>query len=344
MIRESDLDTAVSQNIISAEQAAKLREIAQTRVRQPHGTNERFNIVNNLAEIFVSIGQVLFFAALFIFVGSYGAGAAITIPAAGIIAGWAMAEFFARWRNMRWPAIVASIAAALCAGWLVFVFDGGTQYRYNGSYLIAPLLAATVSLGVSIVLYRLPFLILPFVSMAGLLATWMLPWPREVTMVIAGAVALTMAVLLDLRDRERMTRNSAFAFWLYVAGAPMFLHPIYSAVVSSLNPLYVNSASTSGQSFAAIAGVLFVAAAACLFGLLLDRRSPIVASLLYLGIIIAWSARALSVSPQIQTALTLFILGVGVMLLGVWWKQARAAVLGVLPETFTRRLPLTENR
>jgi hypothetical protein len=332
MIRESDLDQAVLQNIISAEQASKLREIAQARMRQPHGSNERFNIVNNLAEIFVSIGQVLFFAALFIFVGSYGASAAITIPIAGIVAGWAMAEFFARWRNMRWPAIVASIAAALCVGWLVFVLDGGSQYQYSKSYLIAPLLATTVSLGVSIVLYRLPFLILPFVSMAGLLATWMLPWPREITMVVAGAAALTAAVWLDLRDRERMTQLSAFAFWLYVAGAPMFLHPIYSSMTAP------------GQSALAIALVLTVAVVACVFGLLLDRRSPIVASLLYLGIIIAWSARALSVSPQIQTALTLFILGVGVMLLGVWWKQARTAVLGLLPATFARRLPLTESR
>jgi hypothetical protein len=32
-----------------------------------------------------------------------------------------------------------------------------------------------------------------------------------------------------------------------------------------------------------------------------------------------------------------------VMLLGVWWRQARAAVLGILPATFVRRLPLTEN-
>jgi uncharacterized membrane protein YGL010W len=110
----------------------------------------------------------------------------------------------------------------------------------------------------------------------------------------------------------------------------MFLHPIYGSVTAL------------GESALAIAAVLAVAAAACLFGLLLDRRSPIVASLLYLGVIIAWSAKALSVSPQLQTALTLFILGTGVMLLGVWWKQARAALLDIMPSALVRRLPLTE--
>lgn len=332
MIRESDLDAAVSQNLITAEQASKLREIAQARVRQPHGTNERFNIVNNLAEIFVSIGQILFFAALFIFVGSYGANSAIAVPIAGVVAGWAMAEFFARYRNMRWPAIVASIAAAACAAWLVAVLSGGPNARNVETMWQLSAAAAALSLALSLARYRLPFLILPFVSVTGALASWALPWPREITMVIAGGGALLAAVILDLRDRERMTQNSAFAFWLYVAGAPMFLHPIYSSVTSP------------GQSTLAIALVLAVAATACIFGLLLDRRSPIVASLLYLGIIIAWSAKALSVSPQIQTALTLLILGVGVMLLGVWWKQARAAVLGTLPPTLVRRLPLTETR
>ena len=332
MIRESDLEQAVSQSVITAEQASKLREIAQARVRQPHGTNERFNIVNNLAEIFVSIGQILFFIALFVFVGSYGANAAIAIPIAGIVAGWAMAEFFARHRNMRWPAIVASIAAAACLAWLTAVLSGGLDGQNREALWKLAALAGAVSLGLSLLRYRLPFLVLPFVSVSGALASFMLPWPREITMVVAGGAALAAAVILDLRDRERMTRKGQFAFWFYVAGAPMFLHPIYS------------STTMLGQSGAAMAGVLVIAAIACLFGLLLDRRSPIVASLIYLGVVIGWSAQALSVSPQIQFALVLFILGVGVMLLGVWWRQAREAVLGVLPSTLTRRLPLTENR
>lgn len=331
MIRESDLDDAVSRNIITGEQAEKLREIAQARIRRPHGTNERFNIVNNLAEIFVSIGQVLFFVALFIFVGSYGASAAIAVPVAGIIAGWVMAEFFARYRNMRWPAIVGSVAAALCTAWLAAVLAGGLEAHNKEAVWRLAGLAAVVSLGLSLLRYRLPFLMLPLVSATGALAAWSLPWPREITMVVAGAAALIAAVLFDLRDRERMTRSGAFAFWLYVAGAPMFLHSIYASVTAL------------GQSTLAIVSVLAVAAAACLFGLLLDRRSPIVASLLYLGVIIAWSANALSVSPQLQVALTLFILGTGVMLLGVWWKQARTMLLKVMPSGLTRRLPLTEN-
>lgn len=331
MIRDSDLDTAVSQNIISAEQASKLRGIAQARVRKPHGTNEGFVVVNNLAELFVSIGQVLFFIALFIAVGNFSSNVALALPITGIVAGWAMAEFFAKYRNMRWPAIVASIAAAACAGWLVFILSGGMRAQApEPTYLIIPFLVATASLGLAIFRYRLPFLALPFVgALAGVASALS---ASQISLVIAGAIALVLAVVLDLRDRERLTRNSAFAFWLYVAGAPLFLHPIYSSVTAP------------GQSTMAIITVLIIAAASCFIGLLLDRRSPIVASLLYLGIVITWSARAISLSPQIQTALTLFILGVGVMLLGVWWKQARTAVLGVLPPPFVRRLPLTEDR
>ena len=198
------------------------------------------------------------------------------------------------------------------------------------SYLMIPFLVATASLGLAIFRYRLPFLALPFVgALAGLASALS---ASQISFVIAGAISLVIAVALDLRDRERLTRNSAFAFWLYVAGAPLFLHPIYSSVTAP------------GQSTMAILTVLVIAGASCFIGLLLDRRSPIVASLLYLGIVITWSARAISLSPQIQTALTLFILGIGVMLLGVWWKQARAAVLEILPANFVRRLPLTENQ
>lgn len=333
MIRESDLDEAVSQNIVSAEQAAKLRALVQERVRRPHGSNERFVVVNNLAELFVSIGQVLFFIALFIAVGSMGPSAALALPIAGIVAGWAMAEFFARYRNMRWPAVVASIAAAVCAGWLAMALSGGWSARwYDLSLFRLPALVAAGSLGLAIWRYRLPFLALPFAYLLAVLASAALPWPRELSTIAAGAAALIVAVWLDLRDRERITRNSAFAFWLYVAGAPLFLHPIYSSLTAP------------GQTTSAVVSVLIVAAVSCVLGLLLDRRSPIVASLLYLGVIIAWSARALTISPQIQTALTLFILGVGVMLLGVWWKQARAAALGILPSALVRRLPLTETR
>lgn len=323
MIRESDLDLAVSQHVITAEQAAKLREIAQARVRRPHETNERFVVVNNLAELFISIGQILFFIALAL------AGGIIGI-AVGVIAGWAMAEFFARRRNLRWPAIVGSIAAAACAAWLAAVYLGGLEAQDKEGVWRISLLVGTISLGLSILRYRLPFLALPFVcSLAGLVGA-SLPWSYEISLVIAGAIALVLAVALDLADRQRMTRRSAFAFWLYVAGAPLFLHPIYS------------SATSPGQSATAMALVLAIAGASCIFGLILDRRSPIVASLIYLGVIIAWTARALALSPSTQTALALFILGTGVMLLGIWWRQARLAVLEILPSSLVRRLPLTE--
>lgn len=330
MLRDSDLDTAVSQQIITADQAAQLRVLVQERHRRPHAADERFVVVNNLAELFVSIGQVLFFVALFLTAGlTFGQGAVIAAPVVGVVVGWTMAEFFARYRNMRWPAIVASMAAALSAAWFAAIISGGFEWQRETA-LLMPSAIAAISLAYAIVRYRLPFLALPFACVIAILAVNALPLPRELIYAVTGAAALLVAIWLDLRDRERITRNSQFAFWLYVAGAPLFLHPVYTSFIGS------------GQSTGAIGGVLAVALASCLFGLLLDRRSPIVASLLYLGIVISWSARAFAISPSAQAALALFILGVAVMLLGVWWKQARAAVLGLLPAPFVHRLPLTE--
>jgi uncharacterized membrane protein YiaA len=162
------------------------------------------------------------------------------------------------------------------------------------------------------------------------LALALLPQRDELVFVGIGAASLIVAVWLDLQDRERATRKAAFAFWLYIVGAPLFLHPVYSAFTGV------------GESGAGVLGVLAVALVSCLFGLLLDRRSPIVASLSYLGVIIAWSAKALSLNPNAQIALTLFILGISVMLLGVWWKQSRASVLRLLPASLSGKLPLTE--
>lgn len=329
---ETHLERAVQDGIISAEQADRLRQLA-ARADREEGSRERFRIVNNFAEIFVSIGQIMLAVGI---TSSF----ALAPPkfwqfmaAAAAVFSIVMAEFFYSRARMLWPSIVACIMTTFFATItisLLFGFQPGVYrnlWDYGGD--IRTPLTAFVTLGVLLFRYRLPFLALPLAVLGLVLAHTVFRIDTQSLMAIVGIACLSIAVWLDLGDPERVLRRSDFAFWLYVAGAPMLLHPVYYQLVWS-------NAVTGGSTLL----VALIASIATLFGLALDRRSPIVASLTYVGIVITWSIGRVATSTSGAVTLTLLVLGVAVILLGVLWRPARRLLLAPFEgSSFAKMLP-----
>ena len=141
-----------------------------------------------------------------------------------------------------------------------------------------------------------------------------------------GLVFLVLAVRFDLGDPGRMKRASQFAFWLYVAGSPLFVHPLFLTVLGKV------ADSDAERNFAPFVGSLLVTAlVVTLFGLLLDRRSPVISTLAYVAVAIGLTLSKAGVGTATALTATLAAIGIYVILLGAAWRNVRAAVLRRLP-------------
>jgi hypothetical protein len=271
--------------------------------------------VNNFAEIFVSIGQILLVVAITFSSGLVSPDLAKACALGGIVLGIVMAEFFNFRARMLLPSIIACVSAAYFAAVLTTMILGfGRGGVWSAALDFRVALVAFATLAILLWRHWLPFLAMPVAGL-GLLFAFSIFGLSHVVLGVTGLLFLAFAVCLDLGDPARTARRSDFAFWFYVAGAPMLLHPVYSSLVRADDPAM---ASIAVLSTAAIAG---------LFGLVLDRRSPIVASLGYLGVVVGWGAGRIAATPGGRITLTLFLLGVGVILLGVLWGPVRRLVL-----------------
>lgn len=107
MISDQALDAAVAQAVVTAEQAERLRaierEMALDSVPDPVD-DESLRFVTGFADIFVTIGIVLFLGALAFLMD---AGTGSTLMYAGLaVCAWLLAEFFTGTRRMALPSIV----------------------------------------------------------------------------------------------------------------------------------------------------------------------------------------------------------------------------------------------
>jgi hypothetical protein len=144
-----------------------------------------------------------------------------------------------------------------------------------------------------------------------------------------GIGTFLFAMWWDGSDRARLTRRADVAFWLHLLAAPMIVHPIFTLL--GLN----NNTATIGEGFVAV--LLYVVLG--LTALAVDRRALLVSALAY----VLFALNALfrefgAVEPNV--ALTALVIGSALLMLSAFWSQARAAVVGPLPEALRERLPL----
>lgn len=357
-VTPEDLRAAVAAGRIDEATAAGLAAFAAERqgLRAAIAEeDEPFEFFRGFGEIFVSVGLVLLLGAVHAFGMLVGGGAGAWFASNGttaaIVAGmtFLLALYFTRRRRMSLPSIVLAAIFAIEAGFAIAAMVDAAADWPDGD--AAPAMAVALIGGLAMLgyyrLFRLPFALAPLGLYAAgfVIAAAYLVAPRSEetfafgTFDIAQAPTFSLAVLLfgvgaflvamrfDMQDPHRLGRKSAAAFWLHILAAPAIVNTVCLSLYNLGGPLgYASSA----------AAFLLVA----LLALLVDRRSFLMAGVVYAGLVIAAAVEAAG-GVEFTSVATVGILGAGITFLGARWTAARRALLSALPAgvAFRDRLP-----
>jgi hypothetical protein len=375
---QDDLDAAVRENIITAQQATAMRELAQRRERERAielGHEERFRFMRGFNDVFFSIGVVLFIGGFAYFMPrtAFGfAGTAVVV--------WALAELLVARLRLVLPGIL------LAAAFVLFVFaaclslpieawlgyapypspERANQLRgplgigppmgflqalqlYPGGPLMISLraLVAAAAAGVFYWRFKLPFALLPLAASLAVAAigaaSFLFPQAAvSVVLLLCGLGVFAAAMSFDASDRERLTRRADCAFWLHLLAAPLIVHSVISLVSSPLAGAIGRPAGplTPNMNAELALAVAIIVAVLAVVAVLIDRRALLVSGLAYLGGAIGYALTGSGPrgDPGVVAA-TLVILGAFVLTLGAGWVPLRRLLLGLLSSAIANRLP-----
>lgn len=347
MYSETDLQAAVDAKVLTPEAAAAFRShIASVRAA-PAADEESFRLITGFNDIFVSIAAVI----LLVAVGWIGESIHPALAGA-FVAGsaWFLAEYFTRQRRMALPSIVLVLAfsAGVCATMIGFLVKHGEDIFGNSPgettmTIVGGAIAAVTAAATWLHWKRFMVPITVAAGTAALAATAVavvlaitgVPSPDGtlpmVLVLIAGLGVFTLAMWWDRSDRVRQTRRSDVAFWLHLLAAPMIVHPIFHLL-----------GVTQGDNIGSAAAVLVVAIyiGFGLIALAIDRRALLVSALAYVLFAMTQLFREFG-AVELNVALTAFVIGSALLLLSAFWQNARAAVVGLLPDNLANQLPAT---
>lgn len=338
-----ELRSAVAAGILSEAQAAELTALAHDRAGKRAALpaeDEPFEFFRGFAEIFIAVGLSILLGGIALLLSVIGGVAIlIAIPAIMAAIAWWLAGYFTLTRRMNLPSMV--LVSAYAGGIYVSALTlfGQMSMGLRGVALIAALVTvAAVALWFR--RFKLPFAMF-VLGVFGLLATYALftqygagrgsfdtieGWansfvPRlDLTLasLVFGIAAFAGAMWFDLRDRYRIGRYAATAFWLHLlAGA---------ALVNTIaGNLYHNGGSASILPTVIALGLF------ALVALVIDRRSMLTAGTAYIAAVIYWAVAGDGRASLRDWALILILLGLFFTLLGTWWVPLRRALMRALP-------------
>ena len=156
---------------------------------------------------------------------------------------------------------------------------------------------------------------------------------------LSGLLLLIAGVLYDMRDPQRVTRWSGNGFWLHFFAAPLVLTGALTIAAQGFAfdfpAMEGNNIDFFAKRFSPRQSVitLIVIAVFAVISLLLNRRALLVAGLLSAGIAIGVIVKAIGLGGAEVAAVTLIVLGGGILLLGLGWHTARMALLTFVPNS-----------
>ncbi|WP_298294825.1 hypothetical protein [uncultured Litoreibacter sp.] len=342
-VTRDDLRAAVASGVIDEAQAVSLQTLSDQRMgyrANMVGDDEPFELFKGFAEIFVTVGLVLLMAGFVGLTALFGDVALLPVVMMALAVGLAL--YFTKQRRMTLPSIALCIAFGLGLMILVGVVipegDNGALYMgVAGMFAIAFYYRA----------FRLPFAMFVFgvfglMAITGVVNIFEPPQPvtyrstntlldwlgitryfdlqnspfMAVGTLIFGTLAFIAALHFDTKDPHRVSRYASTAFWLHILAAP--------ALVNTL----VMSNYTMGGIGTVIA--IVVLTLFTLLAVIIDRRSFLTAGLIYMGLLIAQAIG--DTGTDWAPVITTLVLGVFVTALGAFWTQARAAIMGALPD------------
>lgn len=308
---------------------------------------ERSELQTGFAGVFTAIGSILLISGLKALLAA-GTPGVIGEMVFLLVALGAM--FLLRRVGHRFAALIFAVSFGVTLWMAVCMLVQQTGPSSMRPYMLKPgaIVIASAVLGFSAalayVLVRVPFLVffIPGSVLIGI-TTSFLSGSGETdgggwfTLWIAfgvGVISLIAAVLMDLRDRNRTGDLNQAAFWVYFAGAPLTVHPLMIVFFRSAPADLI------------WLPVLVVCFLMTVLGLVMDRRGPVVSTIVYVtGLVVYVLAKlgtgtmSLADAAISFLALPLVIVGAYVIVLGVCWYPIRRAVLAQLTEKVRNRLP-----
>lgn len=335
-----EIDQAVAKGIITPGQALELK--IEASKQDPGVEEEPFAFVDNFGAVFVVVGLIILQGAPWIF-GTVLGGILTPLLYAGFAAiYWVLAEGFVRGKR-RLPATVSSllfvydgtIAAQLLTGQSLGALSGISLFATDQTGFLA---IAAVFLAIALFRFRLPLLVLALALSIVALAMALLNAPTLWIMGGCGLTSILIGIALDLKDSTRTGAWHEWAMWLFVVGSPLAVHPLFVTVIRDrIEGRGVSEVFDSGGTIALVIGLAF---AVSFVGLLLDRRSLVTSSLIYLAGAFAYLLFRTVGDPISLLGIIPLTIGAYVILLGVAWKPIRSTVLSALPgQEVLRNLP-----
>ena len=340
------LREAVARGIITDDQALALDRLAReggTAPDEPRD-DERLRFVTGFADIFVTLGLVLFLGAATYF--GYEHLGAVAGNALVAVLAWGLSEFFTRRRRMALPSIVLLLAFAHAGFSALAAALGVTGDGMPWPDLIGPrptralpLAGATFGTVLLVAAHYRRFAV-PITVAAGAAAGIGLAFALMLAaapdfvqasipglLCAAGLAVFALAMRFDLADPARLTRRTDIAFWLHLLAAPLLVHPVLSEL-----------AGAGEANRGATLGVLAIVLALAVVALAIDRRALLVSGLVYAGIAFGRLVRDAGVTGATVPA-SLLLLGAFILALSAGWHPLRARVLRALPRPWAARLP-----
>jgi hypothetical protein len=362
MTKDSDLDAAVAQGIVSEQQAAALRTLAQQRERERAialGHEERFRFLKGFNDVFFTIGVVLFLIGIAFFMPSGTSGLLL----AALVA-WSLAEILVRHLRLVLPGILLTLVfvgliLTASVGLPIESWRGydikqelpsaisilnGLQYYPGGPLVFAArALVPALAAGAFYWRFKLPFALLPMavsLVVAGLgVASYLFPRAPAVAdtifWLVSGLGVFAAAMSFDISDRERLTRRADCAFWLHLLAAPLIVRSIMALVALPLGGGYFVNQMNSTTALVVMLTVAILAAVA----IIIDRRALLVSGLAFLGGAIGYTLADAGGGGPLTVASTFVILGAIVLTLGAGWVPARRLLLALLPAAIANSVP-----
>lgn len=356
MYSESDFESAIAAGILDKNSVAAFRaHIAQTRETQAVD-EEYFRLITSFNDIFVAIASILLLGAVswigcMVIEDSWQWLSGLVVAATA----WGLAEFFTRKRRMALPSILllfAFVSAVfMAAEFLLLSFspdvtaqnlESENFFMGNGLWFGGlTTMAAIITAGAAYLhwrRFRVPITIAAgaaalAIALGSLILTLIpgtIDFLSSLTLLI-GLLVFVFAMYWDKSDPARQTRRADVAFWLHLLAAQLIVHSIFVLVgVFEHNA----SATTAGTVIALYIGMGIVA-------LVIDRRAVLVSSLFYVLYALSEVLKQFG-AVDLNLALTGFIIGLGLLLLSVFWHKARAVIVRKLPSSWQKNLPLLE--
>ncbi|WEX76525.1 hypothetical protein PYH37_004836 [Sinorhizobium numidicum] len=305
--------------------------------------SEQPRFLRGFHDILITIGVVV------VLVGLWGIGGAIaTLPLIVMLA-----EILVRRQRLALPAVALTLALV---HWITLGMYGLINALQSASepttLVLIYVCAFPLPLGLFYWRYRIPLafalLVLSIASVAiasiftviektwgidaGLMAY---PYLAPSILLVAAVAVFAIAMRYDIADPQRLSVRSDIAFWLHLAAAPALLYAMLSfVIVSGGDEAWWSGERGLGQAVA----VVILVALFMTIGLVIDRRAFVTSGLLSLGAAIWAILNKSGASLDSYVFIVCAVVGLTVLVIGIFWQRLRRMAISLLPAAITTRL------